>query len=205
MRRDGPTRERIIDAALQTLKTAGFAGASARAVAKAGGFNQALIYYYFPSLDELLLAALAQTSAIRMDAYVARLAAVSSIEELVAAARELFDEDVEAGHITVLTELIAAALPSPHVGTRIVELMEPWVRLMQDTIARFTRGSMIETMLPERPAAESIVAFYLGLEMLYHLDRDRSRAASLFSMLSALAPILAPFVNAAPAPDGAAE
>ena len=53
----GPTRDRIVTAAVETIKTHGLAGASARAIAKTGGFNQALIYYYFPSLTGLYLAA----------------------------------------------------------------------------------------------------------------------------------------------------
>ena len=45
---------RIVEAAIETLKTEGFAGASARAIARTGGFNQALVFYHFGSVNELL-------------------------------------------------------------------------------------------------------------------------------------------------------
>jgi len=196
---DRPTRERIVTAAIETIKTQGFAGASARAIGKAGGFNQGLIYYYFPSLKDLFLAALEQTSAARMNAYLPRLGGITSIEDVIRVGRELFDEDIEAGHITVLAELVAASLPDPSMGARIVELMEPWVRLTQDTIDRFVRGTFLEQMIQTRDVAQALVAFYLGIEMLYHLDHDRSRIDGLFSMFSALAPIAAPFFNSSQA------
>ena len=51
------TRARIVAATLTTLKERGFAGTSTRAIARAGGFGQPLIFYYFDSLDELLIVA----------------------------------------------------------------------------------------------------------------------------------------------------
>jgi len=57
----------MVLAALETVKAAGFAGATTRAIARTGGFNQALIYYHFGSLDTLLLAALDHTSGERLE------------------------------------------------------------------------------------------------------------------------------------------
>ena len=113
-------------------------------------------------------------------------------------ARELFEEDVRAGHITVLAELMSAAISSPEMGRQIVERLEPWIRMTQDSIARFTRGSVIEPMISPQAVAESLVALYLGMEMLHHLDGDRSRAQRFFDMLSAFVPMIAGFFNAAP-------
>src|ERR671919_781582 len=50
------TRARIVTAALQALRADGIAGISARAIARHGGFNQALIFYHFGSLEGLLVA-----------------------------------------------------------------------------------------------------------------------------------------------------
>ena len=54
-----PTAQTIVKAALETLREEGFAGASSRAIARRGGFNQALIFYHFGSLANLLLEAFA--------------------------------------------------------------------------------------------------------------------------------------------------
>ena len=58
-----PTAQTIIESALATLRDEGFAGATSRAIARRGAFNQALIFYHFGSLENLLVAALEQTSA----------------------------------------------------------------------------------------------------------------------------------------------
>src|SRR6266581_2280999 len=50
-KQEGGTKRRILDAALEALRTEGFAGATSRAIARIGGFNQALIFYHFGSLD----------------------------------------------------------------------------------------------------------------------------------------------------------
>jgi hypothetical protein len=45
-------------------------------------------------------------------------------------------------------------------------------------------------VLPPGDAAYAIVALYLGLEMLTHLDGDRSRALGLFAHAKNLAALL---------------
>jgi AcrR family transcriptional regulator len=52
------TRAALIAGAIQTLREAGFAGASARQIARRAGCNQALIFYHFGSVPDLLIAAL---------------------------------------------------------------------------------------------------------------------------------------------------
>jgi hypothetical protein len=51
-------------------------------------------------------------------------------------------------------------------------------------------GSPITSLVPEADAALAVVALYLGLEMLTHLDGDRAPAMRLFDQASALVAIL---------------
>ena len=94
-------RTRIIDAAFETVRAEGMARASARAVARKGGFNQALIFYHFGSVNDLLLAALDRSADARMARYREVLGGASP-DEFVTLARRLYEEDVESGHSTVL-------------------------------------------------------------------------------------------------------
>src|SRR6187200_374658 len=109
----GETRDRIVEATLAVLKRQGYAGASARAIAAEGGFNQALIFYHFGSVRNALLAALDRTSAERMAAYRSAAADATDIPALVAVAGAIYRDDLAAGHITVLAELIAGASADP--------------------------------------------------------------------------------------------
>jgi AcrR family transcriptional regulator len=175
------TRARIVDAALETLKNEGFAGASARAIARTGGFTQALVFYHFGTVNDLLLAALEETGRRRMDRYRAAVEDGMTLPELVAAAAEIYREDLEDGHLTVLAAMIAASVTSPDLGPRVAACLKPWLAFTEEAVAKVTDGSAVATVVPPPDAAVAVVALYLGLELLTHLDGDRSRAESLFA------------------------
>jgi AcrR family transcriptional regulator len=59
----------LVAASIEALREAGFAGASAREIASRAGCSQALVFYHFGSVNDLLLAALDDVSARRMEAY----------------------------------------------------------------------------------------------------------------------------------------
>jgi AcrR family transcriptional regulator len=184
------TQTRIIEAALDTLKTRGFSGATARAIARRGGFNQALIFYHFGSVSALLLRALDATSRQRMDAYTALLDESSSVQDLIAAAVRIYQEDLDSGHITVLSEIIAGSLSHPELGPEVVARMEPWIDFAERAITKVTERSPWSQLLPARELAFAVVAFYLGIEMLNHLEGNRERAEPLFQMATELAPLV---------------
>lgn len=186
----------IIDAALEAVKTRGVAGASARTIAQIGGFGQALIYYHFGSLNGLLIAALEFTSLKRLDRYREFAETVATLEEMVSTGRQLFKEDVASGHITVLSELVAACLTHPDMGPEVMRCLEPWVDLTQGLIDRFLVGSGLEGFIDSRDAAHALIAFYMGMEMLYHLDQDAGRSDRLFAMFSKFVPLLSPMISA---------
>ena len=81
------TREALVRAAVAALKEEGFAGASARAIARRAGCNQGLVFYHFGSVANLLLAALDEVSETRRVHYQAAVDGADGIGELVEAAR----------------------------------------------------------------------------------------------------------------------
>jgi AcrR family transcriptional regulator len=187
------TRQRVVDATLETLKSQGFAGASARAIARTGGFNQALVFYYFGSVNELLIAALDATSEVRMERYRSALEEVESLADLFRVATTVYAEDLDAGHIKVLAELMAASTTFPELKAEIVARIDPWVRLTEEVVARHLDATPFTQLLPPHDIAYAIVALYLGLEMFANLDDNRERAASLFATGERLALLLESF------------
>src|SRR4051812_20509028 len=129
-----PTRDAIVAATLETLQTDGFAGATSRAIARRGGFNQGLVFYYFGSLDNLLLAALEQTSAERLARYRAALDEAETLGEILERAKTLNREDRESGHVVVLAQVIAGCLTRPSLAARVIEGVQPWRELTEATI-----------------------------------------------------------------------
>jgi AcrR family transcriptional regulator len=52
---DGGARRRLIEATAQIMHDEGYAAATSRRVAAHAGVKQALVYYYFPTMDDLFL------------------------------------------------------------------------------------------------------------------------------------------------------
>ena len=184
------TKSRIVEAALETLKADGFAGTSARAIAKRGGFNQALIFYHFGTLTDLLLAALDRTSEQRMAKYADAVKNIDSVADAVSVATELYREDLASGHITVLTELIAGSLDRPDLGPQIVSRMEPWIGLTEEAVGKAMGSLGIADLVPPRTVAYAIVSLYLGVDMLSHLEKDHAKAEAMFASAQQLAGVL---------------
>jgi AcrR family transcriptional regulator len=191
------TAQTIVLAAQKTLQTEGFAGATSRAISRTGGFNQALIFYHFGSLEDLLVAALGQTSEARLARYRDRLAGVEGVQELVPAMAELFAEDTSAGHVQIVAQMVAGSVNRPELATRVMALLEPWIEFAEETLAQ-----VLPPGAPTNELAYAIVVWYLGANLVTHLDPDRARIEALMRRVEELAPLLDSFL---PPATGSAE
>ncbi len=185
------TRAKLIEAAIETLKADGFAGSSARAIAERAGVNQGLIFYHFDSVANLLLAALDSVSDRRMEHYGAAIDRVVSPTELVDVATAIFREDLDAGYVAVLVEMIAGASSTPGLGPEVSARLGPWFAFAERAVS--TALGPLDSVLPPGDVAYGVVALYLGLEMLTHLDGDRGRALGLFAHAKNLGALLEAF------------
>jgi AcrR family transcriptional regulator len=185
------TKLQILEATLETLKNEGFTGATSRAIARAGGFNQALIFYHFGTLDGLLLAALDQTSEERLERYRQAIADAETVDMLLAAVARLYAEDRERGHMTVVAQMVAGSAARPELKPALVERMEPWIALCEDAIGKGFGWLGLPELVPRRELAYAFVTFYLGVNLMTQLDEERTRTDALFARLEAIAPLLA--------------
>src|SRR5215831_16554866 len=184
------TRAALISGAITALQEVGFAGASARQIAKRAGCNQALIFYHFGSLVDLLLAALEDISARRMAAYRGLLDHTGTLAELVDCARSVFVEDLDAGHVTVLVEMISGAQSVPGLGDRVSACLAPWRDFAETAVRRGLGSSPAGSFVPAQQVAHGVVAGILGLELLANLDGDRASALALFDWARTMASVL---------------
>ena len=194
------TRARIVDAALQALRDEGIAGISARRIARHGGFNQALIFYHFGSVEGLLVAVARTESERRSALYAPALAQVTSLSELVAVARRLHDEEFRAGTVAALTQMLAGAVGSEELSRGIADSLRPWTALVGDTIDRLLAGTPFGDVLPRDDLTSGVAALFLGIELLTSLDPDLAQG-SLFTTMESVARLIdALLLGAAPAP-----
>jgi AcrR family transcriptional regulator len=186
----GGTRGQITDAALEALKTVGFAGATSRTIARIGGFNQALIFYHFGSVEGLLMAALDRTSEERLTAYRALAEQADSPAELLAATAEMYRADLRSGHMTVISQLVAGSLTREDLAPQVLARMEPWIDFAEEAISRALAGTPLEGIAPARDLAHAAITFYLGVNLLSHLDPEHRLTDSLFEQAARMAPLL---------------
>ena len=128
------TRDRILDAAFETVRREGYANTSARAIARRGGFNQALIFYHFGDLRQVLLAAVDRVGEERRKRYQEVLGSPADPLQFAARARLLYDEDVDSGHSTVVAELFAASSGNPVLRENMLARMKAWLGFTEELI-----------------------------------------------------------------------
>lgn len=180
------TRALLIGAAVDALREDGFAAASARRIAQRAGCNQALVFYHFGSVHDLLLAALEDVSAQRMAAYRGLLKRTGTLTELIDSARTVFEADLDAGHVRVLTEMISGAPSVPGLGERVAAVLAPWREFAAAAVRDVLAPSPVAALLPASEAAHAVVAGLLGLELLASLDGDKAAALALFDRARAI-------------------
>ena len=190
--RSAATKCQLVDAAVETLKIDGYVGASARTIARRAGMNQSLIFYHFGSVANLLLAALDSVSAERLDRYEAEVSGATSPRQLMEVAETIFRSDLDAGYITVLVEMIAGASATPGLGPEVAARIQPVAAVdsRQSSIEAALGAPSLTSVLPARDIAHAVVALYLGLEMLSHLEGDSEPALALFTRAKHIVPLL---------------
>lgn len=188
--RSAETRAALVRGAIEALREVGFAGASAREIAGRADCNQALVFYHFGSVTNLLLAALDDVSARRLAAYTDAVEQASTLTDLIDSAREIFTEDLDAGHVAVLVEMVTAAQSTPGLGAEVAARLEPWRDFAESAVRKALVGSPVGLVVPAKEIAHGIVAGFLGLELLASLDGDRAAALALFERARVLAGLL---------------
>lgn len=184
------TKARIVQATLTTLKAEGIVGASARAIARTGDFNQALIFYHFGSVDDAIIAAVAHMSGRRLERHREQLEKAQNLPDLIRIARSLHDDDTANENMTVLAQAFAGAAGDPELGPKLYAEFEPWSAMVAATIERVLPDSPVAATVPHRQIADAISALFLGIELLDDLDPARGHAEAMFESLQALAELL---------------
>jgi AcrR family transcriptional regulator len=190
-----------VHSAVEVLRRDGFAAATARTIAARADCNQALVFYHFGSVANLLLAALDEVSAQRRVRYEQLVEGISDAADLVEVAVRVFEEDLDTGDAALLVELMAGASSTPGLGAVVKARVVPWTSFAE-TALRSVFGESVLGALGVEEAAHLVVALYVGLELLSHLDGDRSTALALFDKARRLAPLARPATTGSLGPSG---
>ncbi|GHE65872.1 TetR family transcriptional regulator [Streptomyces longispororuber] len=171
------TREKLLEGALRTLTEQGIAKTSARSVAAAAGVNQALVFYHFGSVDELLSEACRYGTEQRVARYRERLAAVSTLGELLEFGRVMHEEERAAGAVAVLGQLLAGAQTQPRLAAATAAGLSLWVAEVEQVLARVLGASPLGGFVDVVGLARAVAASFVGIELYEGVDAEGARRA----------------------------
>ncbi|PJI86723.1 TetR/AcrR family transcriptional regulator [Luteimicrobium subarcticum] len=186
------TRTALVHAAQDALRDVGYSGSSAREIARRAGCNQALVFYHFGSVQDLLLAALDDVSTRRLTAYQESIATATTLHALVDAAERVLEDDLAAGNVAVLVELLTAGSSSPDLAAAVTERLAPWRDLAELAVGRVFELVPGAAVLPVDEAAHVLIATLLGLELVAGTSTGRETTAVLFGRARRVADLLEP-------------
>ena len=179
------TRRRLIDGAIQALRTRGIAGTSARSIAAAAGVNQALVFYHFDTVDQLVDTACREGTAERVAEYRERFRSVASLRELLDLGRDLSQAERQAGNIAVLAQVLAGAQQDTRLAEAARFALGLWTAEIEATLRRILAGSPVAQLADPAGLASAVAASFIGIELYGGVDPDA--AASALDTLQAFA------------------
>ncbi|MFD4032662.1 TetR/AcrR family transcriptional regulator [Streptomyces sp. NPDC058637] len=187
----GATRLKLLEGALRTLVEQGIAKTSARSIATTAGVNQALIFYHFGSVDELLAAACVHGAEQRVSRYRERLAALDSLTELLTFARAMHAEEREAGQVAVLGQLLAAGQTAPALASATSAGLALWIKELEAVLTRLLAATPLAAFVDPAGLARAAAASFVGIELYEGVDPEgAARALDSLEQLAVLAQAL---------------
>ncbi len=183
------TREKLLDATLRVLTEQGIAKASARTIAAEAGVNQALVFYHFGTIDDLLAEACAYGARARVETHRAALRSASSFTELVAVGRAIHAQERAAGNVALLGQLLAGAASHPALAEPTAAGLGLWVAEVEEVLGRLLGRSALDGLVDVPGLARALSASFVGLELYEGVDADG--AARAFDALDQLGSLLA--------------
>jgi AcrR family transcriptional regulator len=191
------TKSRLIDGAMRAIREHGIAGVSARTIAAAAEVNQALVFYHFGSVDELLAAACREATTSRVAFYAGRFDAVTSLRELLDLGRELHTEEHRLGNVTVLAQMLAGAQTDSRLAGATADSLRMWTVQIESVLTRLLKDTPVSEVADVPGLATAISAAFIGLELYEAADPTGAQQALtaiehlavLFEVMDDLGPV----------------
>ncbi|MGW5052778.1 TetR/AcrR family transcriptional regulator [Actinokineospora sp. NPDC004072] len=171
------TRQRLIDGTIETIRAQGFAGATARAIAAAAGVNQALVFYHFGTVHDLLKAACLAATEARVRPFAERLEQVGDLRGLLALGRSVHAEERANGNVMVLAQVLAGAQADPRLAAAAAEALRLWTAPVEAALTRLLAESPVAAALDVPGLARAVSASFIGLELYDGVDAEGAAAA----------------------------
>ena len=185
------TREKLLQAAAATFGEDGAAATSARSIATRAGVNQALVFYHFGTVSELIAAACQDRVDAAVAQYRTQFAEVSSLSELLAVGRKLNVRERKVGNVLLMAQLMASAAHDPVLAAAARHGMDLWTAEIETVLGRVLSGSPLTEISDVAGLARMVCAAFIGLELYEGADADgASRALEALERLAVLVEVV---------------
>jgi AcrR family transcriptional regulator len=171
------TKVKLLAAAGESLREDGIAGLSARVIAARAGVNQALVFYHFGTVAELVDAACRQAVDESAAFYREQLAGVTSLRELLVVGRALHVREKALGNVAMMAQLMSGAQRDQALAGAANYAMSRWTREVEDVVRRVLHGGPLAEIADPAGMARAITAGFIGLELYEGIDAGGAAAA----------------------------
>ncbi len=171
------TRDKLLRATQEALVEDGIAHLSARTVATRAGVNQALVFYHFGTVSELVEAAARALSDESLAHYRERFAAVDSLGQLLTLGEEVHAHERTTGNVALMAQLMAGARRDEVLARAARYAMDLWRQEVETVVRRVLEPSPLADVVDPAGLARAISAAFIGLELYEGVDPQGAGAA----------------------------
>lgn len=192
MAEESTTRRQLVDAAIETIRRQGIAGASARSIAEVAGVDEAVVFSHFARLPELLAEAGRVAAQARVATFRDRFDGVTSLRDLLERGRALWAEEQQRGNVVVMSQLLAGAQVDPALAEFTGSVLQLWTAEAEQVIRRLLADSPLADLVDPVSVARAMCASFVGLSLIDDTDGDVG-PFDLLAPLAGFAEALKPF------------
>lgn len=157
------TKQDLMAAAVRLTATAGARGLTARAIGAEAGVNQALIFYHFDSVENLLRLAYAGATEAMVRDYAEALGAAQTFADLYAVGERLGASSRADGSAALLTHVMAASHHDPQMAAALAASLGTWRDVVTDAVHRVVRHHGLDGVLDADGLAAALAAATIGM------------------------------------------
>ncbi|WP_151083117.1 TetR family transcriptional regulator [Nocardioides cynanchi] len=182
------TRARLLAAAATAVREDGAAAASARSIAARAGVNQALVFYHFGTVSELVEAACGLAVDEAAGSYRRELDEVTSLTGLLDVGRALDRRERASGNVAMMAQLMSGAAHDPVLARAARYAMDVWAATLEPVLERLLADSPLAEIVDGPGLTRALSAAFIGLQL--YEDVDPASTARALESLERLAVVV---------------
>ena len=139
--------------------------------------NQALVFYHFGTVSELIEAACRRAVDEAAGHYRQQFAGVTSLTGLLEIGRELDQRERAAGNVAMMAQLMSGAAHDPVLASASRYAMDVWAAELEPVLERLLSGSPLAELVDGPGLTRVLSASFIGLQLYQDVDADGAARA----------------------------